>query len=162
MVVLHPGSGSKGKVWPLERFQRLAEILQERLRSKILVVLGPAEEGEAERVFEEMDPQTFIPVKGLSLLQVASLMEGSRVFIGNDSGISHLASALGIPTITIFGPTDPEVWAPRGERVWVVRNGTPCSPCSRDRFLQCTGIDCLRGIGIDQVLEGLEKIGIGT
>jgi ADP-heptose:LPS heptosyltransferase len=162
MVVLHPGSGSKRKVWPLDRFQRLAEILQGRLGSKILVVLGPAEEREVERVFGAMDPQTFIQVKGFSLLQIASLMQGCRAFIGNDSGISHMACALGIPTIAIFGPTDSEVWAPRGKKVWIVRKETPCSPCTRERILQCTEIECLRGIGVEEILEGLGKIGIET
>jgi len=161
-IILHPGSGSKRKVWPLERFQRLAEIVQGRLGSKILIVLGPAEETEVERAFGEMDPQTFIHAKGFSLLQLASLMEGCRAFVGNDSGISHMASALGIPTVAIFGPTDPEVWAPRGEKVWIVRKETPCAPCTREALLQCGDPECLKGIGVEEVLKGLEKVGVNT
>jgi len=162
MVILHPGSGSKRKVWPLERFQRLAEILQDRLGSKILIVLGPAEDREVERVFEGMDPQTFIQVKGLSLLKLASAMEGCRLFVGNDSGISHMASALGIPTIAIFGPTDPRVWAPRGEKVCIVRKETACSPCPRVRFFQCRDSECLKGIETEEVSKGLESVGVET
>jgi ADP-heptose:LPS heptosyltransferase len=162
VIVLHPGSGSKKKVWPLDRFVSLARILQDRFGSKILILFGPAEGSEVERVFEGMDPQASIQVKGLSLLELASVMNGCRLFIGNDSGISHMASALGIPTIAIFGPTDPRVWSPRGEKVWVVRKETPCSPCNRERILQCTEIGCLKGIGIEEVLEELEKMGIET
>ena len=162
VIILHPGSGSKRKVWPLERFLSLAKILQDRLGSRILIILGPAEGSEIERIFEGMDPHTFIQVKGLSLLQLASVMEGCRLFIGNDSGISHMASALGIPTIAIFGPTDPRVWSPRGEKVWVVCRKTPCSPCTRERFFQCTDPECMRGIEIEDVLEGVEKLGVNS
>ena len=122
-IILHPGSGSKKKVWPLERFLSLAKTLQDRFNSRIHIVLGPAEGSETERVFEGMAPHPLIQVKGLSLLQLASVIEGCRLFIGNDSGVSHLASALGIPTIALFGPTDPKVWSPRGERVrWFKKN----------------------------------------
>jgi ADP-heptose:LPS heptosyltransferase len=161
-IILHPGSGSKRKAWPLERFLRLSQILRDRLGSRILIILGPAEGSEVEKVFEGMDPHTFIQVKGLSLLQLASVMEGCQLFVGNDSGISHLASALGIPTIAIFGPTDPRVWSPRGEKVWIVRKEIPCSPCSRERFLRCPEIECLKGIEIEEVLKGLERLGVGN
>jgi ADP-heptose:LPS heptosyltransferase len=161
-IVLHPGSGSKKKVWPLDRFLSLAKILQNRFGSKILIPFGPAEGSEAEEVFNEMDPRTVIRIKGLSLKELASVMEGCRLFVGNDSGISHMASALGIPTIAIFGPTDPRIWSPRGEKVWVVQKETPCSPCPRDRFLNCIDPECLKEIKIEDVLEGLEKLGIET
>jgi ADP-heptose:LPS heptosyltransferase len=159
-ILLHPGSGSKKKVWPLERFLNLAKILQDRFDSKILIILGPAEGSEVEKVFEGLDPHTFIQAKRLSLIQLASVMEGCKLFIGNDSGISHLASALGIPTIAIFGPTDPRVWSPRGEKVCVVRKEIPCSPCTREKFSRCTDVECLRGIETGDVIEGLERLGI--
>jgi ADP-heptose:LPS heptosyltransferase len=160
VVILHPGSGSKRKVWPLDRFLSLAHILQDRFSSKILIILGPAERPEIETVFEGLDPNRFIQVKGFSLLQVASVMEGCRLFIGNDSGVSHLASALRIPTIALFGPTDPRVWSPRGEKVWVVKKETPCSPCTRERLFQCVDSECLRKIEIEDVLEGIERLGV--
>jgi ADP-heptose:LPS heptosyltransferase len=159
-IILHPGSGNKRKVWPLERFFGLSQILRDRLGSRILIILGPAEGSEVERVFEGMDPHAFIQVKGLSLLQLASVMEGCRLFIGNDSGVSHMASALGIPTMALFGPTDPRVWSPRGEKVWVVWKKIPCSPCTRERFFQCVDSECLKGIGIEEVLKGLERLGV--
>jgi ADP-heptose:LPS heptosyltransferase len=58
---------------------------------------------------------------GLSLVETAALLERCTLFVGNDSGLSHLAAALGIPTVAVFGPTDPSVWAPRGRRVEAVR-----------------------------------------
>ena len=159
-IILHPGSGSKKKVWPLDRFLNLAHTLQEHFRSKILIVLGPAEGAEVQKAFHGGKPNPFILAKGLTLLQLASVMEGCWFFIGNDSGISHMAAALGLPTIVIFGPTDQRVWSPRGEKTLVVRRGVPCSPCPQERFFQCKDFECLRGIEMGEVLEGLKRIGI--
>ncbi len=159
-IVLHPGSGSKKKVWPLERFIDLANRLQAHFGSKILVVLGPAEGPEVQRAFEGMRSADFILAKGLTLLQLGSVMAGCWFYVGNDSGVSHMAAALGIPTVLIFGPTDERVWSPKGEKTYVVRKGIPCSPCPQERFFQCKDFECLRGIGTEEVLEGLEQIGI--
>jgi ADP-heptose:LPS heptosyltransferase len=160
VIILHPGSGSKKKVWPLDQFLNLLRYLQDRLGSKILIVLGPAEGLEVQKAFERIGTNPPILAKGLSLLQLASVMEGCRAFIGNDSGISHMAAALGLPTVAIFGPTDPKVWSPRGEKVVVIRKEIPCSPCPQERFFQCKNFECLKGIEINEVLKGLERMGI--
>ncbi|NWG03118.1 MAG: glycosyltransferase family 9 protein [Syntrophaceae bacterium] len=160
VIVLHPGSGSKKKVWPLDRFLSLAHRLQDHLGSKFLIVFGPAEGKETQKIFEGMDPTTFILAKGLTLLQLASVMEGCWFFIGNDSGISHLAAAMGLSTLVIFGPTDEKVWSPRGEKTAVVRRGVPCSPCPPERFFHCTEFECLNGIQMEEVLRGLEPLGV--
>jgi len=160
VVVLHPGSGSKKKAWPLDRFLDLAHTLQDCLGSKILVVLGPAEGPEVQKAFEGMGPAPPILAKGLTLLQLASVMEACRFFTGNDSGISHLAAALGLPTVAIFGPTDQRVWSPRGEKTFVVSSAVDCSPCPQERFLLCKDSGCLRGVEMEEVIEGLERIGV--
>jgi ADP-heptose:LPS heptosyltransferase len=160
VVVLHPGSGSKKKAWPLDRFLDLAHTLQDYLGSKILVVLGPAEGPEVQKAFEGMGPAAPILAKGLTLLQLASVMEACRFFTGNDSGISHLAAALGLPTVAIFGPTDQRVWSPRGEKTFVVSSAVHCSPCPQERFLLCKDSRCLRGVEMKEVIEGLERIGV--
>jgi len=160
VIVLHPGSGSKKKVWPLDRFLNLARTLRDHFGSKILIVLGPAESPEVQKGFEEGEAFQCILAKGLTLLQLASVMEGCWFFIGNDSGISHMAAALGLPTMVIFGPTDHKVWSPRGEKTFVVQRGVHCSPCPQERFYQCKDFECLRGIGMGEVLEGLKKIGV--
>jgi ADP-heptose:LPS heptosyltransferase len=159
VIVLHPGSGSRKKVWPLERFSNLARFLRAHLGSRILIVLGPAEGPEVQKAFEDKGPDSFILAKGLTLLQLASVMEGCWFFIGNDSGISHMAAALGLPTVVVFGPTDQNVWSPRGEKTFVVRRGISCSPCPSERFFQCKDYGCLRSIEVEEVLQGLEKIG---
>jgi ADP-heptose:LPS heptosyltransferase len=158
VIIIHPGSGSKKKVWPLDRFLKLTEVLQQHLSSRILVVLGPAEGPETRKIFENERPGFFIPAKGLSLIQLASVMEGCRLFVGNDSGISHLAAALGIPTLAMFGPTDPKLWSPRGRNVRVIRKEIHCSPCPQERFFQCQHFECLKGIRLEEVLDGIRKL----
>lgn len=161
VIILHPGSGSKKKVWPLTGFIDLAHAFQDCLGSKILIVVGPAEGQEVERAFEGVRPTAPILAKGLTLLQLASVMEGCRFFVGNDSGISHLAAAVRLPTVAIFGPTDGKVWSPRGEKTFVVSRGVHCSPCPQEQFSQCENMECLRGIGIEDVFAGMKRIGIG-
>jgi len=160
VIILHPGSGSKKKVWPLDRFVELAHTLQDHSGSKILIILGPAEGPEVERAFEGAKLSGFVVARGLTLLQLGSVMEGCWFYVGNDSGVSHMASALRLPTIVIFGPTDQRVWSPRGEKTFVVRKEVPCSPCPQERFFQCKDFECLRGIEVEEVLKGLEKIGV--
>jgi len=160
VFILHPGSGSKKKAWPLDRFVALARILQDRLRSKALIILGPAEGPDVRKAFESTGPNAPVVAKGLTLLQLASVMDGCRFFVGNDSGISHMAAALGLPTLAIFGPTDQRVWSPRGEETFVVHRGIHCSPCSQEKFFQCRDSECLKAVEVEEVLEGLEEIGI--
>ncbi|MCS7042972.1 MAG: glycosyltransferase family 9 protein [Bryobacteraceae bacterium] len=98
-AVIHPFSGSPRKNWPLERFRAVAQKLDGRL--PVFWCAGPEE--------ELPDAVRFADLRGL-----ARWLAAAAVYIGNDSGISHLAAACGVPVIALFGPTDPRVWAPRG------------------------------------------------
>jgi ADP-heptose:LPS heptosyltransferase len=161
-VVLHPGSGSRKKSWPAEQFLDLARYLQQHFSSRVLVVVGPAEGAAVERTFERMgDGGTgALFAKGLTLLQLAAVMEGCHFFVGNDSGITHLAAALGLPTVAVFGPTDPKVWSPMGEKVSVVCREIPCSPCPQERFILCKHGECLKRVETQDVLDGVKRLGI--
>lgn len=112
-VVIHPGSGSARKNWPLEGFEEVAAELASRGRA-VTWRLGPAEEGWRLRDGASVDRAGGIPA-------LARDLAGARVYLGNDSGVTHLAAAVGCPTVAVFGPTDPGVWAPRGGLVRVVR-----------------------------------------
>jgi hypothetical protein len=98
-VVLHPFSGGARKNWPLEHFHELARRL--------------------DCPFEWCATETF---RFDDLGELAAWIAGARLYIGNDTGITHLAAALGVQTIAIFTATDPARWAPRGENVMVLRN----------------------------------------
>jgi hypothetical protein len=104
-AVIHPFSGSPAKNWPLEKFQALAA----RLPMPVRWCAG------------EDDPPLADAVRIPDLYDLARFLAKARLYIGNDSGISHLAAAVGTPVLAIFGPTDPTVWAPRGDHVRVVK-----------------------------------------
>jgi ADP-heptose:LPS heptosyltransferase len=103
-AVIHPFSGSRKKNWPLERFQELAA----RLDGPVKWMAGPEEVLPGADRFDNLG-------------ELAEWLAGARVYIGNDSGITHLAGAVGTPTVALFGSTDPEVWGPRGGRIHCVR-----------------------------------------
>ena len=111
-AVLHPGSGSAVRNWPVPRFLDLCRQLEAGGVS-VAWVAGPADElrdlPRGARVWRE-----------LPLAALAAALARCRLFVGNDSGVSHLAAAAGCPVVALFGPTDPAVWAPRGKRVRVV------------------------------------------
>lgn len=111
-VVIHPGSGGKAKNWPLERFLQVSEALEAEGRA-VTWCLGPAEESL------EL-PMTAKALKIESLVALARELARAQLYIGNDSGITHLAAAVGCRTVAIFGPTNPRVWAPLGKAVRVV------------------------------------------
>ncbi len=122
-IVLHPGSGSPTKNWPIERFTSLAAALAGE--GPIAWVVGPVEEesGIAAAIASAAIPGA-TSWRGLPLAQLARRLAGARLFVGNDSGVAHLAAAVGCPVVALFGASDPVVWAPRGRTVAVVGDGT--------------------------------------
>lgn len=117
-LALHPGSGSAAKNWPPERFAELAHRARGGGWSPFFL-LGEADDAPAGalRALAGDLPR----IEGLELVDAASVLAASAAFVGNDSGITHLAAALGCPTVAIFGPTDPAIWGPRGKRVELLR-----------------------------------------
>lgn len=120
-VIIHPGSGGRKKIWPLKDWWALLEWLRAEYNRPLLMVLGPADRhlepfaAAAQRLGVRM-------LEDLSLQRLAAFLSESALYIGNDSGVSHLAAATGIPIIAIFGPTRPEIWAPRGAKVHLIRS----------------------------------------
>ncbi len=162
IIAVHPGSGGRKKCWPLRRYMRLMEELHRKGAVSFVVILGPAEEnGEYETL------EKFITEKGLCVeiirdmpvSGIARVLKKAAFFIGNDSGIAHLASALGTPALVIFGPTDHEVWKPAGVNAGIVRSGYPCSPCGEEAYRRCTGIGCLEALTVETVLEEFRRAG---
>jgi ADP-heptose:LPS heptosyltransferase len=122
-IVIHPGSGSRTKNWPVDRFVALAAALA--AEGPIVWVVGPVEE---ESGIVAATAAAAIPGatswRELPLEDLARHLAGARLFVGNDSGVAHLAAAVGCPVVVLFGASDPLVWAPRGKSVTVVGDGT--------------------------------------
>ncbi|MEY2545416.1 MAG: heptosyltransferase [Verrucomicrobiota bacterium] len=115
IVAIHPGSGSANKNWPIENWTELMN----SIRGSIVVVSGEADEESVNR----LQDRHVLLAKNLPLPQLAAVLERC-VFVGHDSGISHLAAATGAKCVLLFGPTDPEVWAPLNDNVRVIRAAT--------------------------------------
>jgi heptosyltransferase-3 len=110
--ILHPFASNRAKRWPLERFRALAGLLAGML-GDVQWCAGPEDLARHPDALEN-------PVVIEDLFELGKWIGTARAFIGNDSGITHLAAAVGAPTIALFGPTDPAVWAPRGGNVLVI------------------------------------------
>ena len=117
---IHPGSGGKRKVWPLAEWRRLIRWLAEDLRLPVILSLGPAD-GLLHPLAEAVRGPRVLELAGFPLARTAAVLSESLFYVGSDSGISHLAAACGIPAAAVFGPTDPAVWRPLGERTQVVQ-----------------------------------------
>ena len=122
-VTLHPGSGSPRKNWSDDRWRALLR----ELPGPVAVILG---EAEVERWKPWIADKRGAVLAGRPLAELVAHLGRCRLFLGHDSGISHLAAACGAPCVLLFGPTDPAIWAPPAPRVRVVRRGANMSDLS--------------------------------
>lgn len=164
LVGIHPGTSAfknhDKKRWPEASFAKLIDRLALELRDgDFLLFGGPEEKPLRDAIMSLVHYRKRVfPIDSVSIRQAASLMKNCRLFISNDSGPMHMATALGVPTVAIFGPTNP-VWVrPWGVKHRIVRLGLPCSPCFRysPRPLRCVAnydYACLKDISVDFVFS---------
>jgi len=125
-VAIHPGSGSPRKNWPVERWRELAARLRDQ--ASLLIVGGEADTAAVAALAAGGGEVAL----NLPLPELARRLAACRRFLGHDSGVSHLAAAVGTPCVLLFGPTDPVMWAPPGEHVQVIHHGPELSAISVD------------------------------
>jgi heptosyltransferase III len=150
-VFIHPGSGSRMKNWPIQHFLKLGKILSDD-GFKTLFIVGPAEDGLAETIIKNRlsDEQQVLQL--FDSVELVNILKTGGAFIGNDSGVSHLAAFIGVPTLVIFGPTQPLRWRPMGRKVETIINSRfDCDPCFETSKKGCEFMDCLLGISPEQV-----------
>ncbi len=155
--VLVPGATWSSKEWPPERWRELIERLVQERDENLLILVPPG------RVSAWSDLGAGIPLgRGrvlptLDLHTVMGILAAARGVISVDGGIMHSAVGLGVPTIALFGPTEPELWFPYGHdsRFKVLGHRLPCQPC---HLHICHGFSCLPGISADEVMGALPGI----
>ena len=118
LIAVHPGSGSAIKNWPLARWIELCRWLRDTHRAELLIITGEADTTAAAALAPFGTSAHRIP-----LPQLVAHLAQCHLFVGHDSGISHLAAACTVPSILLFGPTDPALWAPPVPHVRVVKQG---------------------------------------
>lgn len=154
LIVCHPGSGSRHKCVSADRWGTLIRRCLARQLTP-LVVLGPADDQAGEAIQERDIPELPI-LRPSSITMLAAILAQAQGYIGHDSGVTHLAALLGVPTVAMFGPTDERRWAPRGAHVTVVRGGR-CTCVDWDAVQACTEKSCLN-VKPDEVFESLNAI----
>lgn len=148
LALIHPGSGSVHKCLGPRRVALLIEQLW--LGGMCPLVLeGPADQDAVGHALQYVSKPPFV-LKDLDLSQLAGVLAQVTLYIGHDSGVTHLSALLGVRTIALFGPTDPERWAPRGSHVAILR-GSPCICESWETVKKCAEKPCLQ-VPIEEIL----------
>jgi ADP-heptose:LPS heptosyltransferase len=154
VLALGPGSGGREKNWPVGGFCAVADWWRASVGGEVLVILGPV---EAERGGFETLASRAVLVRDLGLGQAAALLSRSDVYLGNDSGITHLAAAVGVYSLAIFGPSDPQKWRPRGRHVVVIQPKGSRESGAESQIVEHRPSRCLAELPEDEVIAHIKK-----
>ena len=152
-VVIHPGSGSVRKRWPLDRFIALAKVLENK-GCRPHFVCGPVESD----LIVEIQAQNQQVRHFSELMDLARWFKTASGYVGNDSGASHLAAFLGLPSVVVFGPADPMRWKPPGPGVKIVHPALDCHPCFEIEPENCDEPECLADASLETVVEAFDNV----
>lgn len=155
LMVIAPGSGAREKNWPADRFAVVADWWRDRINGAVVLLIGPVEE---EWGLSPSLQNAGVMARRLDLAQSAALLAAADLYLGNDSGITHLAAATGIRTVALFGPSSRRQWAPRGPRVTLIARNEPCAPCTVAEMKGCAHRRCLGEINAESVIGALARL----
>ena len=136
VLALHPGSGSDRKNWPEEKWAELLARLVGEFKIKLLLVGGEAEGDRLQRLTENLPTERWELARSLPLTELAVRLQAGVGFVGHDSGISHLAAALGLPCVVLWPDTLEAIWRPQGNQVVVIRDQAGLSALSVQRVAE--------------------------
>lgn len=150
LVMLQPGARYWFKAWPEDRFVELADRLGKESGCQVLI--GGAEQDVelAERICGRTHTTCAVLAGRATLLQYAAILKRCVLFVGNDSGVMHMAVAMGTPVVALFGPSDPREWGPCGGQAEVIYKGLDCRACFHPTCQRGEG-NCMRLITVDEV-----------
>lgn len=150
-VVIKPGSGfGPARIWPLSRQRELIEQLLDR-RLQVVLVGSRASRETSQAILDGLQGRLVDFSGQLSLEETAGVIAGARAFLGNDSGLTHLANLLGTPVVGLYGPTDPHISGPSQPPAVALHKPAPCAPCS---YKACPyDHRCLLSISAGEVYE---------
>jgi heptosyltransferase-2 len=157
IVAIHPFCANQTRAWHEDGFVATANALQERSGVRILLLGGSRDREMAGRIAGEIRPAPVTAVGETDLRQSMALLSKCALLICNDSGIMHLAAALDLPLIALFGPQSPVKFGPWGKRSRILYKQFPCSPCRQKFFEECDPSPrgkpmCMETITVDEVV----------
>lgn len=142
------------KRWPLERYADLIGYIRRDKLGDVVIIWGPGEREEAHRLAAMAGQDVHLACQ-TDIVQLYALLSASSMYIGGDTGTTHLASLASIPVISLFGPTDVIVNRPYSSKSVVIRKDVPCSPCKNK---SCKTRECLMSISVDEVFAAIAKL----
>jgi ADP-heptose:LPS heptosyltransferase len=160
-LAVAPGAGTSIKIWSTDLLARVVARIAERYDLRVVILALPAEAELAARLREALPPDRVSDLTGrTSLTQLPAIIDGARLYVGMDSGLTHLAAGLDVPTLCVFsGATRKDAWRPVGPKVRVVRGGAACSPCFLAHREQCPhGMACMSAVGVEQVAAAADAL----
>jgi len=156
VVGINPSANWKLKRWPKENFSFLSDRLVRELNCAVVFIGARKEKQIVDEVMRHMAQRAYNFCGMTNLSELAALVENFDIFVSNDSGPAHLAAALGINTLVLFGPTSPDITSPKGLAVKVISKDLDCEiPCYN---LQCKNNKCMKAIEVDEAFQAAEKI----
>ncbi len=164
LITIHPGASWNAgyRCWPLENYIALIKRLIKELQLKVIISGNTGDIETGKRILREIESPAIISVMGrTTLAQITAIIKLSNLFLGNDSGPLHIALALKIPSVAIFGSTSPEQVIGPQERCVVIRKTLACSPCyvhQYDYRPDCKDFRCLNEITVDEVFNAVKKV----
>lgn len=159
-VVIHPAASCPSKRWPAERFAKAADGIIEKFHKKIVIVAGANDGQFGQAAREAMDNEALDLSGDLSVGELAALLAGAKLLVSNDSGPVHIAAALGVPVVAIFGRSQPGLsfrrWGPVGENNVILHKDVGCLKCLAH---ECkSGFKCLTAIEAGEVVTAAGKL----
>lgn len=163
LVVIHPGSGDNfpGRRWPTRRFGLLARRLVDEHRAVVAVTGGPAEASLTREVVEASERDLLDLAGCMTLHDLLALLARAAVLVANDTGPVHLASALGVPVLGLYGPNTPRLYGPLSPGSIAFYDAPPCSPCITNlnyKTSRCRNPVCIRAIAVDKVAAAAGRL----
>jgi len=158
LVVLHPGASTESKRWPAEHFAAVCDAVQERGLGRVLLLGGPREGAWLAGVCAHMRTPAAVLNEVLSIRELAAVLQQADLFVGNDSGPTHLAAAVGTRVVALFGAASPVQWGPLGQGHVVVRPPMPCTPCPRAGDCEPPNpyhMFCVQRLGLSEVHDAV-------
>jgi len=154
VLAVAPGTGHPCKNWPLSHYYNVTRDLAWQHKLRVVWLAGPAEESLLPYLQGIAAAQDHLLLAALPLTAVAAALARCSLYLGGDTGLTHLAAAASVPgVLTLFGPTDPKVWAPRGDGVRMLRGPCPQAPCAAPREITCPEPKCMQELLPASVLE---------
>ena len=162
LALIHPAAAFAAKEWPTEKFARTAEFLWSEYGLQTVAVASQVETSILQQ-FAKASAVTVTVFNDLTLPEITALASRAKVFVGNDSGIAHIAAAVGIPVVVIFGPSNREHWYPWTEAAnRIVQNQRPAKPCPANVCTAPGEEHCIHNIEPDQIFDAISEVLKGT